>query len=45
MDASDNSLVQQNPYLIVLFNGKEITRQKLSLTGRPDVGRVYPDVR
>lgn len=42
--ASDNSLVQQNPYLIVLFNGKEITRQKLSLTGRPDVGRVYPEM-
>ena len=42
--ASDNSINEATPYAIILNNGKEITRQKLSLTARPDVARVYPDI-
>ncbi|MFQ6761269.1 glycoside hydrolase family 70 protein [Limosilactobacillus reuteri] len=42
--ASDASATQANPYLIVLNNGKEVTRQKLTLVARPDVARVYPDI-
>ena len=42
--ASDASATQANPYLIVLNNGKEVTRQKLTLVARPDVAKVYPDV-
>lgn len=40
--ASDNSLNQRVPYLILLHNGKEVTRQELVLTTRPDVANVYP---
>ena len=40
--ASDASATQANPYLIVLNNGKEVTRQKLTLVARPDVEKVYP---
>ncbi|QIZ04740.1 glycoside hydrolase family 70 protein [Limosilactobacillus reuteri] len=42
--ASDASATQANPYIIVLNNGKEVTRQKLTLVTRPDVAKVYPDV-
>ena len=42
--ASDASATQTNPYVIVLNNGKEVARQKLTLTARPDVARVYPDI-
>ena len=42
--ASDASATQANPYIIVLNNGKEVTRQKLTLVARPDVAKVYPDV-
>ena len=42
--ASDASATQTNPYVIVLNDGKEVTRQKLTLTARPDVARVYPDI-
>lgn len=41
---SDNATRQRTPYAIVLNNGKEITRQKLNLTARKDVARVYPSV-
>lgn len=40
--ASDASATQANPYLIVLNNGKEVTRQKLTLVARPDVYNVNP---
>ncbi|MGN1279480.1 MAG: KxYKxGKxW signal peptide domain-containing protein, partial [Limosilactobacillus sp.] len=40
----DASLTRTNPYVIVLNNGKEIARQKLALTSRPDVARVYSNV-
>ena len=42
--ASDNSINEATPYAIILNNGKEITRQKLSLTARPDVAKVYPSL-
>ena len=42
--ASDASATQANPYIIILNNGKEVTRQKLILNDRPDVAKVYPDV-
>ena len=38
--ASDYSANRQNAYVIVLNNGKEVTRQKLNLTNRNDVARV-----
>ncbi|MCC4344848.1 DUF4767 domain-containing protein [Limosilactobacillus reuteri] len=40
----DNSLMQPNAYVIVLNNGKEIARQQVKLTARPDVAKVYPGV-
>ena len=42
--ASDNSINETTPYAIILNNGKEVTRQKLSLTARPDVAAVYPSL-
>ena len=42
--ASDNSINEATPYAIILNNGKEVTRQKLSLTARPDVAKVYPSL-
>lgn len=40
--ASDSSKNRNNAYAIVLNNGVEVARQKLNLTNRPDVARVYP---
>lgn len=40
--ASDNSLEQPDAYLFVMNNGREVARQKLTLTSRPDVAKVYP---
>lgn len=42
--ASDNQLQQKNPYLFVMNNGREITRQKLTLKARPDVAKVNPAI-
>ena len=42
--ASDQAINKRNPYLILLNNGKEIARTKLSLTDRPDVAKVYPSL-
>jgi hypothetical protein len=42
--ASDNQLQQPNAYLFVMNNGKEVARQKLTLSGRPDVAKVYPTI-
>lgn len=42
--ASDASKNRSNAYAIVLNNGSEVARQKLTLTSRPDVARVYPMV-
>lgn len=41
---SDQSLNKPNAYLIVLNNGHEIKRVKLSMTARPDVARLYSHV-
>lgn len=40
----DNSLTRPYAYVIVLNNGREITRQQVRLTARPDVAKVYPGV-
>ena len=40
----DNSLMRPNAYVIVLNNGKEIARQQVKLTARPDVAKIYPGV-
>lgn len=42
--ASDNQLQQRNAYLFIMNNGKEVVRQKLTLTKRPDVAKVYPTI-
>ena len=42
--ASDQAINRSNAYLILLDNGKEVTRTKVSLTDRPDVAAVYPGV-
>lgn len=40
--ADDQATIKQYPYAILLQNGKEIARQQLDLTARPDVAKVYP---
>lgn len=40
----DASITRNNPYIIILNNGQEIARQKLSLTQRADVAQTYPTV-
>ncbi len=42
--ASDNSINEATPYAIILNNGREVTRQKLTLIARPDVAAVYPSL-
>lgn len=42
--ASDQAISRPNAYLILLDNGKEVTRAKVNLTDRPDVAAVYPGV-
>lgn len=42
--ASDARMNETTPYIIVLHDGKEITRQKLSLTARADVALVYSQI-
>ena len=42
--ASDGRINEAIPYIIVLRNGSEITRQKLSLTNRLDVAAAYPQI-
>lgn len=42
--ASDYSVAAPNTYLIVLSNGQEIGRQKISLANRPDVANAYPTI-
>lgn len=42
--ASDQAISRPNAYLILLDNGKEVTRTKVTLTDRPDVAAVYPGV-
>lgn len=42
--ASDDSLDDRYPYLIVLADGQEVARQQLVLQARPDVAKVYPQV-
>lgn len=43
--ASDASGQYPNAYVILLdANGKEVTRQKVTLTGRPDVQKAFPAI-
>ena len=42
--ASDNSIGRDNAYIIVLNDGKEVRRQKVTLTLRPDVAKVYGSI-
>lgn len=39
----DAALTRSEPYIIILNDGKEVARQKLTLLSRPDVARVYPN--
>lgn len=41
---SDNAINRQNAYVILINNGREISRAKPNLFNRPDVARVYPRV-
>lgn len=40
--ASDASTTDPYAYVIVLGNGKEIARQRVNLSSRPDVAKAYP---
>lgn len=43
--ASDYSLSQPNAYLFLINDqGQELSRQKVKLTSRPDVAKVYPSI-
>lgn len=42
--ASSDSLVKPYKYAIILYNGREITRQKLNLNSRKDVGVAFPRI-
>lgn len=42
--ASDYSKGRPNAYAIVLNNGKEVARQKLNLTNRPDVAKINSSI-
>lgn len=42
--ANDDALADHHPYLILVNNGREIGRQALTLTNRPDVAKVYPRI-
>ena len=42
--ASDASLTQNHPYIIMLADGKEVARQQVTLMGRNDVAKAYPQV-
>lgn len=41
---SDYALGRNNAYIILLDNGREVTRAKVNLTQRGDVAKVYPRV-
>ena len=42
--ASDFAINRPNAYVILLNNGKEVTRSKVTLTDRSDVAAVYPNI-
>lgn len=42
--ASDAALSDKHPYVIILNNGKEVKRAKLTLTNRPDVAARYGQI-
>lgn len=42
--ASDNSINRNNAYIIVLNDGKEVARQKVTLTSRSDVAKAYSSI-
>lgn len=42
--ANDSSVQEKYPYVIFLMNGQEVGRQRVGLTGRPDVGEAYPQI-
>ncbi|MFR0512653.1 peptidoglycan DD-metalloendopeptidase family protein [Limosilactobacillus reuteri subsp. suis] len=41
---SDFAINRPNAYVILLNNGKEVTRSKVTLTDRSDVAAVYPSI-
>lgn len=41
---SDQSLEQGHPFVVITNNGQVVAKQAVTLTNRPDVGRVYPGV-
>lgn len=41
---SDSRISEPIPYILVLCNGNEISRQKINLTNRPDVAMSYPQI-
>lgn len=42
--ASNGQLNKRHAYVILLKGGREVARQEVSLTDRPDVARVYPNI-
>lgn len=42
--ASDHRLNQPNGFVIALYNGREVGRQKINFTDRNDVARAYPQL-
>ncbi len=42
--ANDNSMTKPYAYAILLQNGHEIGRQRLTLSERKDVAKVYPQI-
>lgn len=42
--ASDAATTKDNRFVILLINGKEVARQKIQATARPDVAKVYPQM-
>lgn len=42
--ASDASATQNHPYILVMNDGKEITRKAVQLSTRSDVAKVYPSI-
>lgn len=42
--ASDAAVNKDSRWVILLVNGKEVARQKIQATARPDVAKVYPQM-
>lgn len=42
--ASDGAVGKNHPYIIFLINGREVARQAVTLSDRPDVAKAYPNL-